>query len=187
MAEPARGVGDEALAPGGEVGDAVQRAGIERGELEHGDVGSVADAQVAAAVEGGHVGELPRELADALLQRHHVTITHPEREEVEREVRVAHLVDVCTGVGEPEHAAVAAQELLDDGSVVVREHDAEARVEVVGECDVDRSVERVDAPLARDRRDAASEIARVRRGLVDRELLPVRVDILLGRHLGPGA
>src|SRR5438128_12292282 len=73
VAETAGGVGDQALASSREVGDAVQRAGIERRELGHGDVGGVADAQVAAAVECDHLGKLSRELTDALLQRHPVT------------------------------------------------------------------------------------------------------------------
>ena len=76
-------------------------------------------------------------------------------EQVRRRARVAELARVRAGVGEAEHGGRVAQQLRDLGLVGVRDRHAEARLEIGREREVEHQVDRVDAALRRDRRDAA--------------------------------
>ena len=78
----------------------------------------------------------PRELADALFDRHHLAIAHPRRQEVGGHHRVADLADVGTGVGQAHDAAFALHQHRDAFFVVVGEGDFEAGHQVVVERDV---------------------------------------------------
>ena len=91
VAHAHRAVGDEALAVGGEVADAAQRAGRDRVVVEHHDVGGLADLERAAVVQAEHRGRLAGELVDRVLERHDVLVAHPVAEQVGREARVAQL------------------------------------------------------------------------------------------------
>src|SRR3954471_21834845 len=79
-------VGNEAFAVRGHVTHPTDRSRIETLEIEDDDVRRLSDVKVPA-VESHHVGELPRELANAPLERHDVAIAHPACEEVDRHRR----------------------------------------------------------------------------------------------------
>ena len=54
VADALGAVGDEPFAVGGEVADAAQRSGRDRVEVEHDDVGGLADLERAAVVQPEH-------------------------------------------------------------------------------------------------------------------------------------
>ena len=78
-------LGRETLGVGREVAHAAGRAGAHRVGIEHADVGPVALAQIAAAVEPEHVGRLARSACGPPLEREHRAVAHPRAEQIGRE------------------------------------------------------------------------------------------------------
>ena len=117
--------------------------GRDRVEVEHDDVGGLADFERAAVVQPEHRGRLAGELVDRVLERHDFLVAHPVAEQVGREARVAQLADVRARSRRGRAAPCPAGSSHGDRfGVVVREHAREAGLEVLLEREVEHDVER---------------------------------------------
>ena len=68
---------------------------------------------------------------DRLFQAEDAPFAHPVLQQMGREAGVAELAGMGARIGEPEHAAVVAQQVGQLDLVVVEQHDAEPRPQVL--------------------------------------------------------
>ena len=118
--------------------------------IEDDDVGRQPDGEAPAVGEAEHLGGPRGQHVHRLLELERALLAHPVAEQVGREAGVAELARVRAGVRETEHGVRREQQLRHLVLVEVHDRDAEARLELGRDAEVEHEIERVHAALAGD-------------------------------------
>src|SRR5581483_7945013 len=133
---------EEPVGAGGEVPDPLLRRHADGVGVEGNEVGGQAFLDQAAVRDAEDLRGLTGQTPHRLLEGKDSLLPRPVPEQVGRETGVAQLAGVGAGVREAEHRSLVLQELADLFLVVVGEDDAEARLQILLEGEVDGCVHR---------------------------------------------
>src|SRR5438128_12286522 len=119
--------------------------------VENRDVGREPGLETAAIPDSKEVGRLRGDALDRLLQTHRSPFAHPSAEQISAVTGVADHVYVRAAVGETDHGARIGDQLANSGFMILLHRELD--VQVVGEREIEESVERIFALLLCDCRD----------------------------------
>ncbi len=148
MPNPDGLLGGQALGIRREVVHTPGRARAHGLRIEDAHVCAVALAEVATSSEPEHLGRLTSQLANRVLEGHHLPFTHPRTQQVRGQGCIAELVDVRSGVRETQRHVVVREQVRHRIDVVVGDIRAEPGLEVFGDGQLAHHVEGAAPALA---------------------------------------
>lgn len=119
--------------------------------VENRDVGGKSGLETAAIPDSEEVGRLRGDALDRLLQGHRSPFADPGAEQISAVAGVAEHVHMRAAVGETDHGARIGNQLANSGFMILLHRELD--VQVVGECEVKKSIERIFVLLLGDCRD----------------------------------
>ena len=135
------GLRHQAPSVAGQVVGVLRRLRGHRVGIEQHEVGHLALGQHAAVGDAEHPRRHLGELVHGLLQTEHLALADPEVEQRGGVAHVADEIDVRPAVGEADQAAVVGDEPLDPGRIEVERGRLKARVEIVGDAEIEVGVD----------------------------------------------
>ena len=126
---------------------ATRSAGLDahRRRIEQQQVGLGAERDAAAIPDAVEIGGMAGQAADAFDDVEVAALAHPMAEEMQAKARIAHIDEMCAGIGQRHHAGLVLQQARHAVVADIEEAAEEGGLEVLVEAEIEHDVERIAA------------------------------------------